>query len=154
MLYIVSVRGRGRRCFVRDNKPLSNSRRLALPWGAVRRGAGGRCGTRGGGGGSGARPLAPAGGSGAAAGRPAAEAGRFRGDGGRRQPEPLGAEGGGARRDPAAGGAAGPAETGTVRPGPARPAAAGRRDHPRVPGRCPASGGSRRRSGAPRSARC
>lgn len=55
MLYIVSVRGRGRRCFVRDNKPLSNSRRLALPWGAVRRGAGGRCGTRGGGGGSGAR---------------------------------------------------------------------------------------------------
>lgn len=55
LLYIVS--GRRRRCFVRDNKPLSNSRRLALPWGAVRRGARGRCCARGGGAGSGARPL-------------------------------------------------------------------------------------------------
>lgn len=57
LLYRVSVRGR--RCFVRDNKPLSNSRRLALPWGAVRRGAGRRCCTRGGGAGSGAGPLSP-----------------------------------------------------------------------------------------------
>lgn len=39
---------------------------------------------------------------------------------------------------------------------PSRPrfAAAGRRDQACAPGRCPASGGNRRRSGAPRSARC
>lgn len=139
-------------------KPLSKSRAWRF---LVRRGAGGRC-SRGRGGaaagkGRSAAALAGRNGSGAAArraggGGSAALPGRWRpaaasaARSGRRRRAPRSCS----RRSSGTGGD----RYGTARPGPARRAAPGRRDRPRVPGRCPASGGSRRPSGAPRSARC